>query len=143
VESTGTQLTNAVFKHCIRTLGERSVAAISGQPLAERSNHRFQVKAVLRHRPHRPASFLDGLRGDGADRGNDDPVHRRIECGRPVKFPRDLLKPTWGKKEALNLRGSASRSRIRRGRKGPGGAFFKPQLILLGSNMGYDVTALS
>ncbi len=114
VESTKTQRSGAVFMHCIRTLGERSMAALSGQPFAQRSDHWLQVEAVLRHHPYGPASFLDGLCGNGADRSNDDPVHRHIKCGRRGKFPRDLLKPTHlrraGKRDQIDGSRAGARS---------------------------------
>ena len=82
------------FGRSAKTLGGRNKAGISGQPLAQRDNHGLQVKAVLRHRPDRPARFLDGLRRDGSDRGDDNPVHRRIKFRCSVKPSSNLLKPT-------------------------------------------------
>ena len=93
------------FGRSAKTLGGRNKAGISGQPLAQRANHGLQVKAVLRHRPDRPARFLDGLRRDGSDRGNDNPVHRRIKFQCSVKPSSNLLEPT-------HLRGAGERDQI-------------------------------
>jgi hypothetical protein len=67
------------------------------------------------------------------------PISRKTHLWKAVEV--DWVETRFGQKKS-SLYEARSRSRNHRGRKGPGGSAFKPELIFPGANMGYDVTAL-